>query len=82
MRKSRHGKYYEYEKRILQFLTKQENEISATHIRILTNIPESSCYDVLGKLRYHGCIAWIGEPQDWISEIVITSKGKEYLKNL
>ena len=82
MKKLRHGKYYEYEKRILQFLIQQNEDVSATRISIKTKIPKSSCYDVLGKLRYFGYIEWIGEPQDWISMIVITTKGKKYLNNL
>lgn len=82
MKKTRHGKYRNYEKRILQFLTKQKDDVATWQIIRTTNIPRSSCYDVLGKLRYFGYIEWIGEPQDWISMIVITSKGKDHLNNL
>jgi len=82
MKKSRRGKYFDYEKIILQFLTQQKEHVTATKISIKTNIPKSSCYDVLGKLRYFGHIDWIGEPQDAISMILITPKGKECLKQL
>ncbi len=82
MKKLRRGKYYDYEKRILQFLTKQKYNVSATRIRINTNIPKSSLYDVLGKLRYFEYVEWIGEPQDAISMVMITSKGKDHLKHI
>lgn len=80
MKRSRHGKYKEYERRILQVLTKEKSSISATQIRISAEIPKSSLYDVLRKLHYEGHIEWIGEPQDWISMIRITEKGRDYLK--
>lgn len=79
MGKARYGKYYDYEKRILQFLSQQKEDVTATKIRIKTNIPKSSCYDVLGKLRDSGYVDWIGEPQDAISMVMITSKGKDHL---
>ena len=82
MKKFRHGKYHDYEREILQFLSKQKHDVSATQIRIKAKIPKSSCYDVLGRLRYYGYIEWIGEPQDAISMVMIASKGKEYLKQL
>ena len=82
MKKIRHGKYFDYEKRILEFLTQQKYDVTATKISIKTNIPRSSCYDVLGKLRYFRYIDWIGESQDAISMIMITSKGKAYLKHI
>ncbi|MCH7560309.1 MAG: hypothetical protein IIC67_02890 [Thaumarchaeota archaeon] len=81
MKKLRHGKYYEYEKRILEFLIQQKEDVTAIKISIKMNIPKSSCYDVLGKLRYFDYIDWIGEPQDAISMVMITSKGKDHLKH-
>ena len=81
-KKSRNGKYHEYEKRVLQLLTEQKDDVSSVHIRIQLKIPRSSLYDVLGKLRDRGCIDWIGEFQDQISMILITEKGKSYLKTL
>lgn len=82
MKRSRHGKYKNYEKKILHILTKEKNSISATQIRISAEIPKSSHYDVLRKLHHEGHIEWIGEPQDWISMIKITEKGRDYLKNI
>ena len=82
VKKSRNGKYRGYEKRILQILIKQKDDLSAGVIRRKSKIPKSSLYDVLGKLRYYGYIIWIGEPQDSISVILITEKGRDYLKNL
>ena len=81
MKKSRHGKYKNYEKRILQFLIKQE-DVTATKIMNSVKIQKSSCYDVLGQLRYFECINWIGEPQDAISMIWVTPKGRKYLKHI
>lgn len=81
-KKSRIGKYHEYEKRVLQFLTEQKNDVSSVRIRLRLKIPRSSLYDVLGKLRDHGYIDWIGEFQDQISMILITEKGKSYLETL
>ncbi|MBM3910165.1 MAG: TrmB family transcriptional regulator [Thaumarchaeota archaeon] len=80
--RTRTGKYKEYEKRILRFLIKQNDLSSASQIRRNTNIPKSSFYDVLRKLNYYGYIEWIGEPQDWISEVEITKKGIVYLEHL
>lgn len=80
MKKSRNGKYKEYEKRILRFLVKQKYDVTAGQIRRNTNIPKSSCYDVLDTLRNSGYIEWIGEFQDAISMVMITSKGKNHLK--
>ena len=83
MKRTRHGKYKEYEKIILQILLKPPFDVMGTgQIRFVSKIPKSSCYDVLGKLRREGCIEWIGEPQDWTSMISITEKGKTYLKNI
>lgn len=83
MKRVRHGKYRQYEKIILQILTKPPADITGTgQIRFVSKIPKSSCYDVLGKLRNEGHIEWIGEPQDWTSIITITEKGKDYLKNI
>ncbi len=81
-KKSRNGKYREYEKEVLQFLAEQKNDVSSAHIRIRLKIPRSSLYDVLGKLRDHRYIDWIGEFQDQISMILITEKGKSYLDTL
>ncbi|EIJ66160.1 hypothetical protein BD31_I1686 [Candidatus Nitrosopumilus salaria BD31] len=80
--KSRNGKYRLYEKYILQFLNKQTDDVAAWKIGRCTNIPKSSLYDVLGKLRSSNYIDWIGEPQDAISMILITGKGKKHLKQL
>ena len=63
-------------------IIKQKDDSSAGKIKRNTNIPKSSLYDVLGKLRYYGYIEWIGEPQDCISMIIITEKGTDYLKRL
>ena len=82
MRKSRSGKYREYEKSVLEFLVKQNSSIESVQIRIELKIPRSSLYDVLGTLRGRGHITWIGEPQDWISMIRITEEGKDHLKHL
>ena len=82
MKKSRHGKYQNYKKRILEFLIRQKEDVTATRISIKLNIPKSSCYDVLVKLRYFGYIDWIGEPQDAISMVMITPRGEEYLNDL
>lgn len=80
-KKSRTGKYHEYERRVLEFLMEQKGSVSAVHIRMRLKIPRSSLYDVLGKLRDHGHIDWIGEFQDLISMISITEKGKKHLEN-
>ena len=80
MKKLRNGKYHDYEKRILQFLVQQKESVSATTIRFNTKIPKSSFYEVLGNLRISGNIEWLGEPQDWISMVLITPKGQNYLK--
>lgn len=82
MKKSRSGKYREYEKRVLQFIIKQTSSIESVHLKKELKIPRSSLYDVLGTLRDHGYIEWIGEPQDWISMIRITEEGKNHLKHL
>ncbi len=82
MKKSRNGKYKEYKKRVLQLLIKQKDSVRAADIKNKLTIPRSSLYDVLGKLRYYGYIGWIGEPQDLISMVLITKKGRDYLKNL
>ncbi len=81
MTKFRRGKYYEYEKRILKFLILQKESVSATRIRVKTNIAKSSFYDVLRNLQHSGYIEWIGEPQDWISMVLITQKGQDYIKS-
>lgn len=81
MRKSRIGKYYKYEKRVLQFLVERNEFVGSGSIKKWLKIPKSSLYDVLGKLRYYGYIEWLGEPQDWLSEIGITEKGRDYLKS-
>lgn len=80
-KKPRIGKYHEYERRILEFLTEQKNSVSSAQIRIRLKIPRSSLYDILVKLRDHGHIDWIGEFQDQISMILITKKGKKHLEN-
>jgi len=80
--KSRIGKYHEYEIIVLQFLIKQKDLVGSSYIKRILKIPRSSLYDVLGKLRYYGYIVWLGEPQDWISEIGITEKGRNYLQSL
>lgn len=79
-RNPRKGKYLNYEKIILEFLIKQEDDVTAITIRIHTEIPKSSFYEVLGRLRYWGYVDWIGEPQDWTSFVGITQKGRNYLK--
>jgi len=87
VKRLRNGKYQNYKKRILQFLIEQNVRrpsyiVGASYIRLHLKIPKSSLYDVLGKLSYNRYIDWIGEPQDWTSEIEITEKGKDYLKSL
>lgn len=82
MKKSRNGKYREYEKSVLQFLIKQPSSIESVYLKKELKIPRSSLYDVLGILRGLGHIEWIGEPQDWISMIRITEEGKDHLKHL
>ena len=82
MKKSRNGKYREYEKSVLQFLIKQSSSIESVYIKNELKIPRSSLYDVLGTLRASGYITWVGEPQDWISMIRITEEGKDHLKHL
>ena len=79
-KKPRKGKYLNYEKRILHFLAEQSDEVDASSILLHIHIPKSSFYEVLGRLRYYGYVDWIGEPQDWISFVGITQKGRNYLK--
>lgn len=89
MKRTRCGKYKEYERIILQILLKPPYDAMGTgQIRFVSKkifgskIPKSSCYDVLGKLRKKGYIDWIGEPQDWTSLISITEAGKDHLKSI